>query len=270
VALRIGVFGALGRMGRRIIEIASEDKEFEVAAGIEYPGHPAVGQTIGSLFGIRDLDEPIVGSLHKVINNVECIIAFATPEASLECMRDAHADRKPLVIGTTGFSQGQMEEMKRLSQHVPCLVAGNMSVGINILLALSKKVAALLGDNFDVEIVEAHHNQKRDAPSGTALMLGEAIAEATNRTLSENAIYGRHGIIGPRPRSEIGFHTIRGGDIVGDHTIIFAGQGERIEITHRAHSRDNFARGALLAARFIVRQPAGFYTMQDVLKLAEK
>jgi 4-hydroxy-tetrahydrodipicolinate reductase len=257
-------------MGRRIIELAAADKDFEVAAGIEYPGHPAVGQTIGALFGIHDLNAPVVGNLHEVINNIECIIAFATPEASLECMRDAHADRKPLVIGTTGFSQDQVEEIERLSQHVPCLISANMSVGINMLLALSKKMAILLGDTFDVEIVEAHHNQKRDAPSGTALMLAEAMAQATNRSLSENAVYGRHGIIGPRARSEIGIHTIRGGDIAGDHTIIFAGQGERIEITHRAHSRDNFARGALLAARFMVNKPAGFYTMQDVLKLAEK
>ncbi len=267
MALRIGVFGACGRMGRRIVELASRDKDFEVRAGIEYPGHPAVGQPLGALFGIPDLNVTLVESVHKVLNDVECIIAFATPEATLDCMRDVHADRKAFVIGTTGFSPEQVEEIKRLSQHVPCLMSANMSIGVNTLLALSKRIAKVLGDNFDVEIVEAHHNQKRDAPSGTALMLGEAIAEATNRTLIDNVTYGREGIVGPRPKNEIGIHAVRGGDIVGDHTIIFAGQGERIEITHRAHSRDNFARGALLAAKFIVRQPAGLYTMQDLLKL---
>ncbi|RJP68501.1 MAG: 4-hydroxy-tetrahydrodipicolinate reductase [Candidatus Abyssobacteria bacterium SURF_17] len=267
VPLRIGIFGACGRMGRRIAEIANADKEFQVAAGIEYPGHPAVGQSLGKLCSIPDLEAPLVGSLHKVINDTDCIIAFATPEATLDCMRDAHADRKPLVIGTTGFNPDQLEEIKRLSQHVPCLMSANMSIGINVLLALSKQLAKLIGDSFDIEIVEAHHNQKKDAPSGTAFMLGEAIAEATNRTLSANAVYGRQGIIGPRPKVEIGIHAIRGGDIVGDHTVIFAGQGERIELTHRAHSRDNFARGALLAAQFIIRQPAGLYTMQDALKL---
>ena len=267
MALKIGVFGACGRMGRRIIELASGDEDFEVAAGIEYPGHPAVGQSLGALFGIPDLDAPLVGSLHKVINDIECIIVFATPEATLDCMRDAHADRKPLAIGTTGLTPEQMEEIKRLSQHVPCLMAANMSIGINILLAISKQIARLLDDNFDIEIVEAHHNQKVDAPSGTALMLGEAMAQVTNRTLSKDAVYGRKGVLGQRPKNEIGIHAVRGGDIAGDHTILFAGQGERIELVHRAHSRDNFARGALLAARFVSRQPAGFYTMQDVLKL---
>ena len=267
MTLKIGVFGATGRMGRRIIELANADEDFEITAGIEYPGHPGVGQTLGTLLGISGLSAPLVGSLHKVINNVECIIAFATPEATVDCMQDAHADRKPLVIGTTGLSEDQTAEIKRLSQHVPCLMAGNMSIGINIILAFSSRLAGLLGENFDIEIIESHHNQKQDSPSGTALMLGEAIAEATNRTLRQCAAYGRRGNIGPRPKEEIGIHAIRGGDIAGDHTILFAGQGERIEITHRAHSRDNFARGALLAAKFISSQPAGFYTMQDALKL---
>jgi 4-hydroxy-tetrahydrodipicolinate reductase len=254
-------------MGRRIIELASADEDFEVTAGIEYPGHPGVGQTLETLLGIAGLQAPLAGSLHKVVNNVECIIAFATPAATVECMRDAHADRKPIVIGTTGMSDEQVSEIKRLSQHVPCLMAANMSIGINVILAVSSQLAKLLGENFDIEIVETHHNQKHDSPSGTALMLGEAMAEATNRTLDHDVVFGRHGNIGPRPKGEIGIHAVRGGDVAGDHTILFAGQGERIEITHRAHSRDNFARGALLAAKFIVHQPAGLYTMQDALKL---
>ena len=267
MALSIGVFGACGRMGRRIIEVAVSDKDIEVAAGVEYPGHPAIGQPLGTVVGIPRLTAPLVGSLHNVMNDIDCIIAFATPEATMDCIRDAHADRKPVVIGTTGFDPGQVDEIRRLSQHVPCVMSANMSIGINILLALSQQVAKLLSDGFDIEIVEAHHNQKKDSPSGTALMLGEAIAKATNRTFSTNAVFGRQGILGPRPKDEIGIHAVRGGDIVGDHTIIFAGLGERIEITHRAHSRDNFARGALLAAKFIAKQPAGLYTMQDVLKL---
>lgn len=267
MALKIGIFGACGRMGRRITELALDDEAFTVTAGIEYPGHPAVGQSLGTVFGISNLDAPLEGTLHKVINDIDCIVAFATPEPTLECLRDAHADRKPMVIGTTGFTPDQVDEIKRLSQHVPCLMAGNMSIGVNILLAVSGRIAKLLNDNFDIEIIEKHHDQKQDSPSGTAIMLGDAMAEATGRTLAKDGIYGRHGIIGPRPKNEIGIHAIRGGDIVGDHTILFAGQGERIEITHRAHNRDNFARGALLAAGFITQQPAGFYTMQDALKL---
>ena len=267
MALKIGVFGASGRMGRRIIELACEDEDFEITGGIEYPGHPGVGQPLGALFNIPDLDVPLVGSLHKAINNFECIIAFATPEATLDCVRDAHAERKPLVIGTTGLTDEQTDEIKRLSRHMPVLTAANMSIGINVLLAVSRRLAKILGDDFDIEIIEAHHNQKQDSPSGTALMLGQAMAEATQRTFDKDAVFGRHGIIGARSRDEIGIHAIRGGDIAGDHTILFAGQGERIELTHRAHSRDNFARGALIAAQFIVRQPAGLYTMQDVLKL---
>ncbi|RJP18574.1 MAG: 4-hydroxy-tetrahydrodipicolinate reductase [Candidatus Abyssobacteria bacterium SURF_5] len=262
------MFGAMGRMGRRIIELAGTDKDLVVTAGIEYPGHPAVGQPLGTLFGNANLQGKLAGTLHKVINDIDCIIAFATPEATLDCIRDAHADRKPMVVGTTGFTPEQIEEIKRLSQHIPCVMSANMSIGINILLSLSAQVARVLHDDFDIEIVEAHHNQKKDAPSGTAIMLAEAIAKTTNRTLSANAAYGRYGITGPRRAKEIGIHAVRGGDIVGDHTILFAGQGERIEITHRAHSRDNFARGALLAAKFVVRQPAGLYTMQDVLKLS--
>jgi len=267
VALKIGVFGASGRMGRRIIELACEDDDFEVTGAIEYPGHPAVGQSLGALYNIPGLEVTLVGSPHKAISAVDCIIAFATPEATLDCSRDAHADRKPLVIGTTGLSDEQRDEIVRLSQHVPILMAGNMSVGINVLLAVSKRLASLLGDKFDIEIVEAHHNQKADSPSGTALMLGEAMAEASGRTIDRDAVFGRRGIIGARPKGEIGIHAVRGGDIAGDHTILFAGQGERIEITHRAHNRDNFARGALTAAKFISQQPAGLYTMQDALKL---
>ena len=267
MALKIGMLGACGRMGRRIIELACGDDGFIVTGAIEYPGHPAVGQSLGTLFNIPGLDVSLVGSLHKAINNVDCIIAFATPEATLDCVRDAHADRKPLVIGTTGLTGEQSDEIKRLSQHVPVLMAGNMSIGINVLLAVSKRLAELLGDKFDIEIIEAHHNQKQDSPSGTALMLGEAMAEATKKTLDKDAVFGRHGIVGARPQGEIGIHAIRGGDIVGDHTILFAGQGERIELTHRAHNRDLFARGALMAAKFITSRPAGFYTMQDVLKL---
>jgi 4-hydroxy-tetrahydrodipicolinate reductase len=267
MAVRIGVFGALGRMGRRIIEIAAENEDVVVGAGVEYPGHPAVGQPLGVLFGKPDLQAKLAGRLHKVINDIDCIIAFATPEATLDCMRDAHADRKPMVIGTTGFTPEQLDEIKRLSQHIPCVMSANMSIGVNILLSLSAQIAKLLAGSFDIEIIEDHHNQKKDAPSGTAMMLAEAIAKATNLTLSANTAYGRYGITGPRRKQEIGIHAVRGGDIVGDHTILFAGQGERIEITHRAHSRDNFARGALLAAKYVVRQPAGLYTMQDALKL---
>ena len=255
-------------MGRRIIELACGDDDFTVTGGIEYPGHPAVGQPLGPLFSIPELDVSLVGSLREAVNDVDCIIAFATPEATVECVRDAHADRKPLVIGTTGLSAEQSEEIERLSQHMPVLMTGNMSIGVNVLLAVSKRLAELLGGEFDIEIIEAHHNQKADSPSGTALMLGEAMAEATGVSLDKAGVYGRHGIVGARPKGEIGIHAVRGGDITGDHTILFAGQGERIELTHRAHNRDLFARGALMAAKFIVQQPAGLYTMQDMLKLS--
>src|SRR3989304_991522 len=171
------------------------------------------------------------------------------------------------VVGTTGLTKEHLAEARRLAAHIACVISPNMSVGVNVLFKVLREVARTLGDDYDVEIVEAHHHFKKDAPSGTALRMAQVVAEALGRDLEQVGIYGRKGIVGERPQAQIGVHTVRAGDIVGEHTVLFGGMGERIEITHRAHSRDNFARGALRAARFVVRAPKGLYDMADVLGL---
>ncbi len=183
--------------------------------------------------------------------------------------RKAAQAKKAMVIGTTGLSPDNLAELAELSRNFPCVQSPNMAVGVNVLFKIARKMAALLGDAYDIEIIEAHHRMKKDAPSGTALKLGEMVAEGVHRNLAEVGVYSRHGMIGERTDKEIGIQTIRAGDIVGEHTVYFAGAGERLELTHRAHSRDNFARGAALAAAWVVGKPNGLYTMFDVLDLQD-
>jgi 4-hydroxy-tetrahydrodipicolinate reductase len=187
----------------------------------------------------------------------------------MELAQKAAAHKKAMIIGTTGLSQGNLDELARLCANFPCVQSPNMAVGVNVLFKAAAKIAAVLGDSYDIEIVEAHHKMKKDAPSGTALKLGELVAQAVNRNLDEVGVYARHGMIGERTAKEIGIQTIRGGDIVGEHTVYYAGAGERIEITHRAHSRDNFAKGAAVAAAWVAHKPNGLYTMFDVLGLQD-
>ncbi len=262
--IRIGVNGACGRMGMRVIQLALEDPQFQVVGACERPGHPSIGKDIAMLAG----KEPQGVQLADMLTGKpQVLIDFSEPKSSLLRAREAADAGIALLIGTTGFTPKQKEDLSRLAQRVSCIVSPNMSVGVNLLANLVGQVAKALGDEYDAEVVEVHHRFKKDAPSGTALRLAEGIAEATGRTLAQDAVYGRQGVVGERKRSEIGIHAVRAGDVVGDHVVIFSTLGERIEIVHRAHTRDAFARGALRAARFLVGKPPGIYQISEALGL---
>lgn len=261
------VSGAGGRMGGRIIALMNEASDIELTGAFEAKGHPAIGRDVGEVIGTGRIGIPVVDGLEKVIERADVIVDFTNHQASMEHLKMAVDSQKAIVIGSTGFSDREMAIVREIAPRTRCVMAPNMSVGVNLLYKVIGDVARILGNDYDVEIVEWHHRTKKDAPSGTALKMAEIIADALNMDLSRAGVYGRKGIIGVREREEIGIHAIRGGDVVGDHTVFFIGQGERIEITHRTHSRDNFARGAIRAARWIVNQPRGLYDMQDVLGL---
>ena len=267
---KVIVAGAAGRMGRRIGYMVHTADNLELAGGFEHSDSPAVGRDIGEVGGYGTTGVPIAGSLEEIISGADVIIDFTFHQATMRFARLAAQHGKAMVIGTTGLSPENLAELKELAAgQFPCVQAPNMAVGVNVLFKVAKKVAAILGDAYDIEIVEAHHRLKKDAPSGTALKLGEMVAEGVNRDLQQVGVFARHGLIGARTDQEIGIQTIRAGDIVGEHTVYFAGAGERLEITHRAHSRDNFAKGAALAAAWVAGQPNGLYTMFDVLGLQD-
>jgi 4-hydroxy-tetrahydrodipicolinate reductase len=266
---KVIVAGAAGRMGKRIGFMVHEHKELTLAAGFEQQGNPDLGRDIGEVGGYGKIGVTIASDLASVIAQGDVIIDFTFHESTMQFARIAAAHGKAMVIGTTGLTQKHLDELKELSKNFACVQSPNMAVGVNVLFKVAAKMAAILGDAYDVEIVEAHHRMKKDAPSGTALKLGEVIAQALGRDLGKVGVYERHGMIGARTDQEIGIQTIRAGDIVGEHTVYFAGAGERLEISHRAHSRDNFARGAALAAAWVAKQPKGLYTMFDVLGLRD-
>jgi len=265
--VRIAVAGAAGRMGSRITALSKEYDGLQCAGAFERKGHKDTGKDIGSITGIGDTGVKLADSLEAVIDNVDLVISFTTVEASLEHLRLASSKGKAMVIGTTGFTKDNLKEVTELTKKIPCVMASNMSMGVNLLLKVLQDIARVLGDGYDVEIVEAHHRMKKDAPSGTALKMAQVIADALSRNLDDVAVYARKGIIGERKPKEIGIQTIRAGDIVGEHTVIFGGLGERIEVVHKVSSRDTFARGALRAALWVYGKPAGLYDMQDVLGL---
>jgi len=259
------VVGAAGKMGNRVIHIIKETPSIELYRAFERPDHPSIGRDIGEVIGLGKLGIPLIGGLKKEGGDV--IINFSSPSASLESLEYARETGLAIVIGTTGFNPDQLEKIRGLSKSIRCVLAPNMSVGMNLMFRVVQDVARVLGPEYDIEILEAHHRLKKDSPSGTAVKLGELIAGAIGRNLDQVGVYGRKGMIGERTKEEIGMQVVRAGDIVGEHTVLFGGIGERLEITHRAHSRDNFARGAVKAALWVVNQPNGLYDMQDVLGL---
>lgn len=261
--LQAVVVGAAGRMGGRIIHMIQEVPSLKVLRAIERPDHPSIGKDVGEVVGLGRLGIPLEGELEGEGGDV--IINFTNPQASLTSLEFAKSKGSAIVIGTTGLSSGQMERLRELSRDVRCVYSPNMSVGVNLMFRIVQEVARVLGAEYDIEILEAHHRLKKDSPSGTALRLGELIAQATGRDFGRVGVYGRKGMVGERTKEEIGMQVVRAGDIVGEHTVLFGGPGERLEIIHRAHSRDNFARGALRAALWVVSQPNGLYDMQDVL-----
>jgi 4-hydroxy-tetrahydrodipicolinate reductase len=259
------VIGAAGKMGSRIIHIIHETPSISLHRAVERPGHPSIGKDIGEVIGLGKMGIPLEGDLKKPGGDV--IINFTNPKTSVESLEYAKEMGLAIVIGTTGLSPEQMERVRDLSKNIRCVFSPNMSVGVNVMFRIVQEVARVLGSEYDIEIFEAHHRLKKDSPSGTAVKLGELIAKAIGRDFGKVGVYGRKGMVGERTKEEIGMQVIRAGDIVGEHTVLFGGIGERLEIIHRAHSRDNFARGAIRAAVWIVNQPNGLYDMQDVLGL---
>jgi 4-hydroxy-tetrahydrodipicolinate reductase len=265
--VKIAVAGAAGRMGSRITALSKEYEGLQLTGAFEKKGHKDIGKDIGTVVGIGNTGVTLVDSLESIIDSVDLVIDFTTISSTKENIKLTSSKGKAMVIGTTGFSKDDLKEISELTKKIPCVMASNMSMGVNLLLKILQDIARVLGDDYDIEIIEAHHRLKKDAPSGTALKMAQVIADAVNRNLDEVAVYARKGIMGERTKKEIGIQTIRAGDIVGEHTVIFGGLGERVEITHKASSRDTFARGALKAALWLSGKPAGLYDMQDVLGL---
>jgi 4-hydroxy-tetrahydrodipicolinate reductase len=263
--IRAIVVGAAGKMGARLIPIIHETPPMRLCQAVERPDHPSIGMDIGEIIGLGKMGIPLEGALRKGEGDV--IINFTNPKSSLESLEFAGRNGLAIVIGTTGFSGEQRERIQGLSEEVRCVFSPNMSVGMNVMFRIVQEVAQALGPGYDIEILEAHHHLKKDSPSGTAVKLGELMAKAIGRDFGQVGVYGRKGMVGERTKEEIGMQVIRAGDIVGEHTVLFGGIGERLEIIHRAHSRDNFARGAIRAALWVVHQPNGLYDMQDVLGL---
>jgi 4-hydroxy-tetrahydrodipicolinate reductase len=266
--IRIAVVGASGRMGLCLIRAAVLAEKTALVVAISRPGSDAIGRDAGELAGIRALDVKVVDDLVSVIDQFDVLIDFTRPDASMAFIESCRQAGKKIVIGTTGYSDAQKAVIAEASKDVAIVLAPNMSVGVNLALKLLEMTAKVMGDYTDIEIIEAHHRHKVDAPSGTALRMGEVIADALGRDLKDCAIYGREGNTGERDRKTIGFSTIRAGDIVGEHTVMFADEGERVEITHKATSRMTFANGAVRAAIWLMDKPNGLYDMQDVLGLS--
>ena len=264
--LRIAIAGASGRMGRILIEAVLNAPDCELAGALDIPGNPALGLDAGAFLG-RTTGVTITSDVPTGLARAQVLIDFTRPEGTMAHLRACQPLGVKMVIGTTGFHDADKAELTKAAQSLAIVLAPNMSVGVNVTLRLLQMAAKALSTGYDIEVIEAHHRHKVDAPSGTALKMGEVIAEALGRDLKECAVYAREGHTGERDPSSIGFATIRGGDIVGDHTVMFAGTGERVEITHRSGSRSNYAQGSLRAARYLADRPSGMFDMFDVLGL---
>ncbi len=264
---RIGIIGAAGRMGQRIIACLEADPEAQLVAAVESDGSEHIGTDAGILAGAAENNIFISHDRHLAAKDAAALIDFSFADATIHNLEIAAEHDTPVVIGTTGHGDAQKVSIQRLAERIPIVMAPNMSVGVNLMWRLIEEAAKILQAEYDVEVIEAHHRHKADAPSGTAMRCAEVLAAALGRDLSKDAVYHREGLIGERSPNEIGIQTIRGGDIVGDHTVMFAGPGERLEITHRASSRDTFAKGAIRAAKWIIGRDPALYDMQDVLGL---
>lgn len=265
--LKIGVTGCSGRMGQTVIECISQKSNFALAGALERTGHQWIDKPLNTVANVL-LNQIVTDDLDNVFKAVDVVIDFTTPVATLDFALKAKQHQTPLVIGTTGFTNNQLKELQKISKSVPVLQAGNMSIGVNLLAMLTQQVAQTLDkDHFDIEIIEAHHNKKVDAPSGTALMLGDAAANGRKVKLEDVTASCRDGITEARKEGDIGFSIVRGGDIVGEHDVMFAGTGERLILRHVATDRKIFGRGALQAAQWLHNKPVGFYNMRDVLSL---
>ena len=265
--IKIVICGGCGKMGSKVAQLIYQNKDMGLIGIIESPSHPEIGKDWGMSVGLGNTGIIVKDNLEEIIQNTDQVVEFTNPKVSLQHLEIVSRYKKTMITGTTGFSSEEIEKINKLAQYIPFLLSPNMSLGVNLLFKLAAEIAAALNDDYDIEIVEAHHRFKKDAPSGTAKKLAQEIAKAKGVNLDEVAIYGREGIIGERKRGEIGIHSIRSGDITGEHTVMFTALGERLELTHKAHSRDTFAYGTIQAIKFMKGKPAGFYEMKDVLKI---
>jgi 4-hydroxy-tetrahydrodipicolinate reductase len=265
--IRVGVNGASGRMGKTLIQACVENQDTQLGAAFEIASSNSIGQDAGVTAGLENLGVNINSDVENHVNDFDVLIDFTIPECTMQSLDVCVKNSKSMVIGTTGLDDAQKKKLQQAGKTISIMFAPNMSVGVNLCLKLLQTAAKTLGDEYDIEIIEAHHRHKIDAPSGTALRMGEVVAESLGRDLKDCAVYGRQGTTGERDKKTIGFETIRAGDIVGDHTVMFAGTGERVEITHKASSRMTFASGAMRAASWVSSKSSGLYDMQDVLDL---
>ena len=265
--IKVAVDGVAGRMGQRLAHLVLESDDLTLAGAKEHPDHPCIGADVGTVIGTPDVGVQVGSRAGDLVAGAEVVVAFTAPEATVETAAACEESGTPLVAGTTGMSDSQLAEFRSAVTAIPCVFAPNFSTAMNVLFRLVEEAARILGDDYDVEIVEAHHRYKADAPSGSALRLGERAAAGLNRSLDEVAVPGRRGAVGERTRSEIGVHAVRLGDLAGDHSVYFGAPGEYLELRHHATSRDSFALGALRAVRFAASAPAGLYDMGDVLGL---
>ncbi len=267
--IRIAIVGAAGRMGRELIQLLHEKTDVTLGAATEYAGSSFIGVDAGELAGVGKVDVNIVDDLAQVMDELDVLIDFSTPDTTMNNLKLCRQHGKKMIIGTTGLTEQQSQQIKDAGVDIAIVMAANFSIGVNLMLKLVENAAKVMGSYCDIEIIEAHHRHKVDAPSGTALAIGESISQAMNQTLADHALFCREGLIGARPAGQIGFSTVRAGDIVGEHTALFADIGERIEITHKASSRKTFATGAVRAAIWLNDHQVGFYTMKEVLALHE-
>lgn len=265
--IKIGMVGAAGKMGRRIIDLMNADERCTLSGALEHSACPFLGHDAGEVAGCGKLGVKITSDMEEALGSCDVFIDFTGAEPTMNNLAAYAKLGKAMVIGSTGLNAEQTEKVKALATNLPVLFSPNMSMGVNLTFKVLEMVSKAIGERYDIEIVESHHRLKKDAPSGTAMKMGEVIANVLGRDIEKDGAFCRHGIIGPRTDKEIGMQTLRAGDIVGEHTVMFCGQGERIEITHRAHTRDTFASGAISAAVWMGGKPNGFYTMFDVLGL---
>lgn len=263
--IKAAVVGAGGRMGMTILELLTLNDDFEIVGASEFEGHQVTGRKLSSVLPGYKSNLRVEHLHDKAFSKADGIIDFSSPDSSVATAEFAARHGKALVIGTTGFNNKQIKHINELSGSFPCVMSPNMSVGVNIMFEISKQLTDLLHDDFDIEILESHHRNKKDSPSGTALKLAELIAATMGKKLKDIAVYSRHGNIGARKKGEVGIQTLRGGDVVGEHSLLFYGDGERLELTHKANSRKTFASGAIRALKWLVDKPHGLYSMKDVL-----
>jgi len=265
--IKVVVCGGCGKMGSKVSQLINQNENMKLVGVVESPSHPDIGKDWGITIGLGKTNIIISDNLEETIQKADQVVEFTNPQVSIKHLEIASKYKKVMIVGTTGFSSEEIKKIKNLASDIPFLLSPNMSLGVNLLFKLAAEIATVLGDDYDIEIMEAHHRFKKDAPSGTAKKLAQEIARAKNINLDEVTIYGREGMTGERKRGEIGIHSIRSGDITGEHTIMFTTLGERLELTHKAHSRDTFAYGTIQAIKFMEGKPAGFYEMKDVLKI---